>query len=184
MHAASGKPARAVRKHGPTRLDVNHHRGNRVDEREGVRPPVLARPNVRSDGRHVRRELYEERTLRRRAHGRDNLAQHLRILPEGVSARLDVGTAHVHLDRVHRIAHPRGDLCVLLNRATPDVGDHGDVRHLLPVPRHGVLEEMLHARPLQANGVHEPTRHLRVARHLVAGPGVESNALRRHRAEL
>ena len=183
MDAASGESARLVRDHGLARLDVDHHRRDRVDERERIGTGILAGLHVGDDGRHVRGELDDERQGRRLADSRNDLVQHLRVLAKGVSARLHVRTRDVHLQGVDDTHQLRRHLGILLDRAAPDVGDHRHL-HVLPVPGDRDIDEVLDARALEADRVDESAIDLGVTRHGIPGPRRDADPLRRHRAEL
>jgi len=97
---------------------------------------------------------------------------------------LDVWAGNIQLQRAdaaERVEPPR-HLGVFLDGCAPDVDDRGHFQFLQKRPV--FLDEAVHARTLQADGIQHAARHFRRARRGIAGHGMQPDALDRDRAQL
>ena len=101
------------------------------------------------------------------AAGGHHLRRHLRVVAEGDAAFLDVGAGDVDLDGVDRrlVEAPR-DLDVLLDGRAAHVGDEARLGEV--ELRQDVLDDVVDARVLQADGVEHAGRGLEHAVRRVA----------------
>ena len=135
------------------------------------------------DVRHVRRQLHEQRQVRRAPDRGGHLASGAGVDRELETAPPDVRAADVELDAgdARNAVEAPGDLDVVLDRLARDVDDHRD----LPAgPGAGVLlDDGIDARVLEADRVEHPARRLGDARRRVADPRPERGPLAADRAE-
>src|SRR5262245_17644675 len=181
----TGQAASARAERGPAPLGVDDEAEQRVDEREtGCARSQRGRGDLAQVG-DVRRELHEHGKIEiGLVHGLCRRARRRRGVGEHRRAVLEVRAADVDLDGDKLVAcraEQLGRSPELLDRTSPDRRD--DARAGGAERREIVVDPVLDARSLQADGVEHPRgRHMQ-ARRRVAGPLVGREGLRRDRAE-
>ena len=119
------QPADDVRELRPPGLDVDRHREERVDQRDGVGAGVFRGARERRDVGDVRRQLRDDRQARHLAHRADDVVRAGQAAAERDAAFLDVRAGDVQLDRgdPFGVGQDPRDLDVLVERRAADVDD-------------------------------------------------------------
>ena len=138
---------------GPPRLDVDRHRQERIDQRDGVGARLFRRAGERRHIGHVGRELRDHRQARHLPDRADDVEGAVQAAPERDAAFLDVRARDVQLERGHafRVRQDARELDILVERAAADVDDHR--RAAVAQLRQLFLDEPVDADPLQADRI-------------------------------
>ena len=181
LDARARDAARVVGENGTAAFDIDRHAREGVDERETVRAAPCRCLRVRRDALHIGREFDDEgRIGTLRLGARRDLLDRLGTDAERHAAALDVGAGDVEFQKIHEPVEARAHALVILRGAPHHVGD--DAR-LFFEPREILRDELFHAGVLQPHRVEDDAAALGDARHGIARPRHERDALRRHPAE-
>lgn len=162
------------------------HRGDRVDQRNHVAARRFDRPRKFGDVGHIRAEFGDQRERGRAAHRRNHLRRQHRIGAECDASRFHIGTGDVDFQRGDPVAlrvEPGGDFAVFGDGRAPDVhdgrgADLAQERHIAVA-----VQELFHARPLQADRIEHPAGDFGDAGRRVAVRRLHADSLDHHRAE-
>lgn len=153
----AGQAAGVVADDRLTGFDVDGHAHQGVDDGEGVGTGLDAQAGVAGDVGLVGRQLGDQRFFGYRAAGLDDAGGHFRVVAEHHAAFFHVRAGDVDFDGVDRgVVEAAGDFDVFLDGGAGDVGDEAGFFKIQR--RQNVLDDVIGARVLQADGVEHAFR--------------------------
>ena len=180
----TGETAHLVLDDRLTTTDVDAHAEQGIDEREAVCAGLFCRLRDRYDVRNIRAQLDVYRLLRDLLHLTGDRGHVFCAGTEGHATAMYVRAGDIDLEDtdLRHLAHGLGELYVLRD------AEAGDVRHewlmeVLPKLRKLLLDDLMHARVLEADGVDHAGRTLRDTRKLVAVTLLDGRSLEGDGAE-
>ncbi len=155
---------------GTTRVHVDGHGEERVDQRHGVGAGVFCGAGERRDVGDIRRQLGDDRQTRHPAHRADDLVGARQAAAERDAPFFDVGARDIQLEGVNPlgVGEDSRELDIFVERGPADVDDHDGAQ--APELRQLLGDEAPHADALQPDriqharrGFHDPRRRVTFA---------------------